>query len=109
MEPAAREKLVDGVYALLSVSDAQTLREMWNGRNTLAILKSVAGADEETRELVEQAVTLLGASVKKNLPGVFEEWAQRTEENAQRLLPEGGFSLPWSEERTKPKGKGTNA
>ena len=72
MTPEKREKLVDGVYALLSVSDATTLREMWSGKNALAILKTVSSADDETKELVSQAISILGKSMEKSLPAVLE-------------------------------------
>lgn len=68
MEPAMREKLADGVFRVLSSSEGRTLRELWNGRNALEILRAVNGLDDETRALLAQALHILGGSLRGAMP-----------------------------------------
>lgn len=81
MAPAEREKLVDGVFSLIGSSSAVTLRDCWNGKNTLEILKAIGGADEETRHLVGEALEIFLHSAKQSLPTALEQWTKREKEN----------------------------
>ena len=67
-----REKLIDGVYSVISSADAHTLRELWSGKNTITILKGLRSLDDETRELMGQAFDIFKQSLKKSLPVMMD-------------------------------------
>lgn len=67
-----REKLVDGIYAILKASKGQTLDDVLKGKNTLNILKSLRRLERETREVMSEAFILLKKSIEKNLHASLE-------------------------------------
>lgn len=73
MTPELREKMIDGVFSVLSASDGITLRDLWNGKNTITVLKAVGDMDDETRALLKEAYSILVSSMKKSLPGFLDE------------------------------------
>lgn len=70
-----RERVVDGIYSVLSVSEGRNVADLFEGRNVRAILKAVGSMDEETKETIIDAFKRLGGSLKDTLPDWFEETA----------------------------------
>lgn len=68
MTPQTREKMVDGVFSLVTTLDATTLRDLWRGGNPLQILRNLTAMDEETRALLLEALSLLRSSAAHTLP-----------------------------------------
>jgi len=91
-----RERVVDGIYAVLSVSDGKNVGDLFEGRNIRKILKAVGTMDEETKEIISDAFRRLGNSLKEALPDWFEQTAGqirtmiggRNAENIQKKLEE---------------------
>jgi hypothetical protein len=67
MSREQREKFIDGIYSVLGASDSKTLRELWNGKNTLAILKAVGTMDVETRDNISEGIKMLKKSMKESI------------------------------------------
>ena len=70
-----RERVVDGIYSVLSVSDGRNVADLFEGRNVRAILRAVSSMDEATKETIVDAFKRLGGSLKETLPDWFEETA----------------------------------
>ena len=70
-----RERVVDGIYSVLSASDGKNVEELFEGRNIRKILKAVGTMDEETKEIIFDAFRRLGSSLKEALPDWFEQTA----------------------------------
>lgn len=81
-----REKMINGVFSILSASDGRTLRDLWNGKNTLAVLRAASNLDDETKAVLSEAFKMLKASAKQSLP-----------ELAKRVLPEQLAALLFEE------------
>lgn len=73
MPPAELEKAVDAVFAVLEASDAVRLRNLWNGKNSVAVLRAVRDMDPATREMVKEALRYLGSAVKETGKRAGEE------------------------------------
>ena len=65
MPPDELEKAIDGVFSILEAGDAVRLRDLWSGKNYLAILRAVRDMSPETRKLVKDAILYLGNAVKE--------------------------------------------
>lgn len=74
MPPEKREKMIDGVFAILGASDARTFREILTGKNAAAVWKAYGNLDEDTKKLLLEALTILKNSAKKSLPAGLERW-----------------------------------
>ena len=78
MDREQREKFIDGIYSVLESTDSKTLRELWNGKNALAILKAVGEMDIQTRDEIMEGMKILQKSIresvefKKRIRPVFE-------------------------------------
>ncbi len=68
MTVETREKMIDGIFSVVTSLDAVTLRDLWKGKNPLQILKNLTSLDAETRELLTQALSLLKDSAVRALP-----------------------------------------
>ncbi|MGN0658883.1 MAG: Mbeg1-like protein [Emergencia sp.] len=68
MTPQMREDFVDSVFTVFADCEGETLREMWTGRNALAIVRAAAGMDESRRQTIQEGLDILRSSVKKTLP-----------------------------------------
>ncbi len=66
MVPELREKMIDGIFSILSAANCVTLRELWNGKNTVAVVRAMAAMDDETKALLKEAFKILRASAKKS-------------------------------------------
>ncbi len=82
MDTEQRERFVDTVYAVLSETQAGTLREMGDNwfASAKSVLKSVKNLDEPTRRAVTQALSLLAHSA-------YTGWTQLRQER-QEAAPE---------------------
>lgn len=67
MDAAQREKVINGMYAALTATQADTVREV-KERGKMAALKAVMSLDEETRRLTFSAIRILYQSLKRSLP-----------------------------------------
>jgi len=70
-----RERVVDGIYSVLSASDGKNVSDLFEGRNVRAILKAVSTMDEATKETIVDAFRRLGGSLRETLPDWFGETA----------------------------------
>jgi len=70
-----RERVVDGIYSVISASDGKNIADLFEGRNVRKILRAVGSMDEETKEIIVDAFKRLGGSLKEMLPDWFEETA----------------------------------
>jgi len=68
MQPTQREKLIDGIYEILSSTDVRTLRELLSGKSTFTILRHVSKMDAQKRQVILDALRMLAKSLKKTLP-----------------------------------------
>lgn len=92
MTPEQRGKLVDGIFDIVGASDGRTLRELWEGRNLLAILKAAKNTDDETRALLAKCFELLGTAARSSFPLLIDwlradERAARQDDGGRRLRP----------------------
>lgn len=67
-----REKMIDGVFAVLTASEGRTFSDLLSGRNALAVFKAASGLDDETRQVLSEAFQILKASAKNSLPALIE-------------------------------------
>lgn len=70
-----RERVVDGIYSVLSASDGKNVEELFEGRNVRKILRAVGSMDDETKDIIVDAFRRLGGSLKEALPEWFEQTA----------------------------------
>ena len=103
MPSELREKMIDGVFGVLCASEGVTLRDLWNGKNTLAVLKAVGDMDDETKALLKEAYAILRASMKKSLPAFLDELTPQSAQLSKspllgRLMEQFGASDPDTKE-----------
>ncbi len=92
-----RKRVIDGVYAVLSVSDGRNIADLFEVKNVRAILRAVGSMDEETREVIIDAFKRLGSSLKEELPDWWEGTAdqirtmiaQRRRDKSEKALTDG--------------------
>ena len=72
MTAEQREKMIDGVFSILDASDGTTMHDLWNGKNTVAVLRAWANMDDETRALLKEAFNILKNSAKKSLTDMLQ-------------------------------------
>ena len=75
LKPQERERVVDGIYSVLSASDGKNVADLFEGKNVRAILRAVTSMDEATKETIVDAFKRLGGSLRETLPDWFEETA----------------------------------
>ena len=73
MTPHQREKMIDGIFSVLNASGGTTLRDLWNGKNTVAVVKAWAEMDEETKASINTGLELLRASLKQSIPAILDQ------------------------------------
>ena len=61
-----RGKLIDGVYEIVSESDAKTLAELATGKSTLAMIKAMSKLDDEQKVLFRTAYKIFKESLKQS-------------------------------------------
>ncbi|MEG1524388.1 MAG: DUF2974 domain-containing protein [Clostridia bacterium] len=88
MTPDLREKMIDGIFSVLSASEGTTLRDLWNGKNTIAVLKALSNMDDNTRALLKEGYRILEHSMKKALPTAINQWFAQTPTLAKLLHAE---------------------
>lgn len=79
MNPEERGKLVDGVYTALSASGAVTVADLNRPKTAVSVLREMKKLDEPTKAIIQQAVELLSASARENLPVVLERMRKEKE------------------------------
>ncbi len=66
----SREKMINGIYAVVSASDSKTLRDLWHGKSTLAMLKAAGSLDDETKSIISDAFRILRTSAKTSISNI---------------------------------------
>ena len=82
-----RERFIDGIYDVLSVSDGKNVADLFEPRNIVSILRAVGQMDEQTREVISEALRLLGGSVRDLLPGWLDQAAMELRTKIAREKP----------------------
>ena len=82
LSPETREQVIDGIYAVLSVSDGRNVSDLFEGRNVRAILRAVGDMDEETKDVIMGAFRQLGGSLKETIP----EWIDRAADDIRAMI-----------------------
>lgn len=79
LTPEQREQFIDAVYAVLSETNASTIREMKKNWAVSAgrALRSMKNLDEPTRKAVMHALKVLGSSTRSGLTRVIAERPQK--------------------------------
>ena len=86
LTPDARRQFIDGIYAVLSVSEGRNVVDLFEAKNVRAILRAAGSMDEPTREAIAEAFRLLGNSLKETIP----EWIDRAADDLRaRIAPKG--------------------
>lgn len=67
MDPEQREKVINGLYAALEATDADTVREV-KEKGKMAALRSLLEMDEDTRKQTLSAGRMLYQSLRRSLP-----------------------------------------
>ncbi len=88
MTPEIREKLIDGVFGVLSASEGTTLRDLWNGKNTIVVMKAIGNMDDETKELLKEAYRILTGSMKKTFTGLMDALTAKNASRSSVELPQ---------------------
>lgn len=73
MNPDLREKMIDGLYNIISSSDSVTIKDLINGKNVIPMIKAASSLDDETRNSIIEAFRLLKNSLKVSLPEFTEK------------------------------------
>ena len=79
-----REKFIDGIFSVLERSGAESFNDFKSAKlaNALAVIRSAAGLDEETRSHLNHALGLLAKSAKGNvteyLPKIPQKWNEKS-------------------------------
>ena len=60
-----RKELIDGIYSVITSSDAEAVAELRGGKSALIMIKAAAELDEETRRVVFEAFRTFFSSAKK--------------------------------------------
>ncbi|MBQ3865813.1 MAG: DUF2974 domain-containing protein [Clostridia bacterium] len=76
MTPEELEKVIDGVFSVLQASDAVDIRDLWVGKNGLAVLRAVRDLSPDVRRMVREAIRFLGVAVKETGKRAGEERKQ---------------------------------
>lgn len=74
LTPQMRRQTIDGIYALLNVSDGQRVGELFDARSVLSIVRAAGSMDEATRDALVESFRLLGEALVEAVPG----WLDRT-------------------------------
>lgn len=74
LTPELRRRMIDGIYAVLCAADGQSVGDLLEGKNLLAILRAAGSIDEPTRAALDEAMRQLGASMRDSVP----DWIDRT-------------------------------
>lgn len=69
-----RRKFIDGVYQLLANTDAQTLSDLFNGKNSFEIIKALPSLDKDTRDLMMQAFGILTTSARDSMAAMAKSY-----------------------------------
>ena len=71
--PQQRESFIDGVYSVIAAAQGKNLRDLFDGKSLLAMLRAAGSLDGKTRSEVLDAIRLLGDAVKETALGMLEE------------------------------------
>lgn len=90
LPPDARRQLIDGIYAVLSVSEGRNIADLFEAKNVRAILKAAGSMDEETREAIAEAFRLLGNSLRETIP----DWLDRAADGIRTRIAQKAGEKP---------------
>lgn len=63
-----REAFVEAVFSILDDCEAVTLKELFSGKNAVAVMKNLTQMEEDERMLIQEGLGILRASIKRTLP-----------------------------------------
>ncbi|NCB05921.1 MAG: DUF2974 domain-containing protein [Clostridia bacterium] len=73
MRPELREKMINGVFAVLDSTDGRMPRDLFSPRSAFAMVKAAGEMDEETRSAVLEAFKMLRGAMTESLPALLEQ------------------------------------
>lgn len=76
LPPQQRESFINGIYSVVAAGDGKDLRDLFEGRNLLAMLKAAGSLDERTRADVQDAIRSLSDALKETAIALIEERAK---------------------------------
>lgn len=86
LQPQQRESFVNGIYSVVAAGEGKNLRDLFDGRSLLAMLKAAGSLDEQTRGDVQEAIRLLGDALRDTASALIEQRIRekdtRNQENA---------------------------
>ena len=71
--PQQREAFINGVYSVIAAAQGKNLRDLFDGKSLLAMLKAAGSLDSKTRGDVIDAIRRLGDAVKDTAIVMLEE------------------------------------
>lgn len=73
LQPQQRETFINGVYSVVAAGEGKNLRDLFEGRSLLAMLKAAGSLDEQTRSDVQEAIGLLGDALRDTASAFIEQ------------------------------------
>lgn len=67
LDPDTREKFIEGLWSVFADVKSRSLDELFNGKNTMAVLRSYTKLDEETKKLIGDCLNRLRKETVKSL------------------------------------------
>ena len=72
MTPDMRERLVNGIYEIVSSAGVEDVRDLLSQKSIFTILKSLKKLDPETVKVITEAAVLFQKAARSQLPGFLE-------------------------------------
>lgn len=72
MTPAMRETLINGLFQIVEQTGAEDVRDIFNGKNLLIMLRALRTMEPGTAKVIGEAVSLFQKAAGKTLPGFME-------------------------------------
>lgn len=73
MPDEMREKLVNGIYTLITSSGEDDIRNVFKPKNVISVLKTLSRLDPETAKVLKQALVLFNSAADNNLPKFIDK------------------------------------
>jgi len=86
MTDSMREKLVNGIFALVNATGVDDVRKFFNGKNIMTVLREVKKLDPDTRKVMNDAISLFNSASGNNLPKFVDKLIRST--GSAGTLPE---------------------
>ena len=86
ISPDQREKVIDGVFQVVQSVNAKDVQELLSGKNLLKMTKNFRELDDDTKELVKTAVSLLRQSLTSSFSDMIHESLDEKSENKMKEI-----------------------